>query len=126
MFDAWGSGDHCASRLFGPLWGGVERKSTVAGTAIGGERGDRVLPYPPTQPGSPTIIDRRLQVHDADIDPDLNAGAALYFVEGEYITDDDAAAGNDNNNASYRTVNVTENVTNIVPTRDPDRFDSSN
>ncbi|MCZ6682028.1 MAG: PQQ-dependent sugar dehydrogenase, partial [Planctomycetota bacterium] len=50
-------------------------------------------------------IFKRLQVHHADLDPALNAGA-LYFVEGHYITPDDAAAGNGNNNASYRRATV--------------------
>lgn len=63
--------------------------------------------YGTSPPESPTVIERRLQVHDADLDPDLNAGA-LYFVEGHYVASDDAAAGNDNNNASYRVVTVTE------------------
>ncbi len=48
---------------------------------------------------------KRLQVHNDDLDPALNPGA-LYFVEGHYITADDAAAGNDDNNASYRQVAV--------------------
>lgn len=52
-------------------------------------------------------IERRLQVHDADLDPDLNPGA-LYFVQGHYITAGDCAAGTSDNNASYREVFVTE------------------
>jgi HYR domain-containing protein len=63
------------------------------------------FPYPPANPNTPATIGRRLQVHDADLDPAQNAGA-LYFVEGQYVTPDDAAAGNGTNNASYRPVNV--------------------
>ncbi len=48
---------------------------------------------------------KRLQVHDADINPSLNSGAS-YFVEAQYVTEDDAEAGNDDNNASYRPVAV--------------------
>jgi hypothetical protein len=50
-------------------------------------------------------IYKRLQVHNADLDPALNPGA-LYFVEGQFIAEDDAAGGNGNNNASYRQVAV--------------------
>lgn len=48
-------------------------------------------------------IYKRLQVHNSDLDPGLDGGG-LYFVEGHYVTPDDAAAGNQNNNASYRRV----------------------
>ena len=52
-------------------------------------------------------IFKRLQVHNEDLDPTLNVGAT-YFVEGHYVTPDDAAAGNKNNNASYRRIVVSE------------------
>jgi hypothetical protein len=54
-------------------------------------------------------IFKRLQVHNTDLDPALNAGA-LYWVEGQYVTHDDATAKNHPNNASYRPVNVTANA----------------
>ncbi len=59
-------------------------------------------------PGSGTI-NGRLQVRTPDMDPNQNAGA-LYFVEGQYVTPDDAAAGNLDNNASYRQVWVQSNL----------------
>ena len=46
-------------------------------------------------------IFKRLQIHNTDIDPAQNAGA-LYFVEGQYVSHDDATAKNNTNNASYR------------------------
>lgn len=46
-------------------------------------------------------IYKRCQVHNSDMDPVLDGGG-LYFMEGHYISPDDAAAGNQNNNASYR------------------------
>lgn len=60
-----------------------------------------VFPYPFTAPSYQAVIGRRLQVPTAALDPSQNDGA-LYFVEAHYVTSDDAAAGNANNNASYR------------------------
>ncbi len=60
-------------------------------------------PYPYTSPAFSGTIARRLQVKHADLDPALNAGA-IYFAEGQYITEQDATANNDNNNASYRRI----------------------
>ncbi len=48
-------------------------------------------------------IDRRCQAADADLDPARNPGGR-WFAEGHYIANDDAAAGNDLNNASYREI----------------------
>ncbi len=58
-------------------------------------------PYPPAGPPYSGNIARRLQVKNSDLDPALDGGG-LYFVEGQYVTPDDAASGNQNNNASYR------------------------
>ncbi|HPF41757.1 MAG TPA: PQQ-dependent sugar dehydrogenase [Phycisphaerae bacterium] len=54
---------------------------------------------------------RRLQVRHTDIDPALNSGA-IYFHEGQYVHAEDAASGNDNNNASYRQLTVASSGTN--------------
>ena len=65
-----------------------------------------VFAYPfSTQGQAGDAIYKRLQVHNADIDPALNAGAQ-YYIEGQYVTHDDALANNKNNNASYRQVTV--------------------
>lgn len=61
--------------------------------------------YPPSNPSFPATIGRRLQVHNSDLDPILNPGASFY-IEGQYVTPDDAAAGNQMNNASYRPITV--------------------
>jgi len=64
------------------------------------------FPYPYSVPGAVNSIHRRLQVRDADLNPTSNPNAR-YFMEGHYVTADDAAAGNQDNNASYREVRVT-------------------
>ncbi|MCH7961694.1 MAG: hypothetical protein IIC49_05110, partial [Planctomycetes bacterium] len=62
-------------------------------------------PYPPFQAPIVDALSRRVQVSNTDLDPVLNTGA-VYFVEGQYVTPDDAAAGNQNNNSSYRRIRV--------------------
>jgi hypothetical protein len=65
-----------------------------------------VHPHPVTDLGQTgNAIFKRLQVHNDDLDPALNPDA-LYFIEGQYVTADDAAADNQDNNASYRKVTV--------------------
>jgi hypothetical protein len=56
-------------------------------------------------PAAPATIGRRIQVNANDLNPSLNAGAT-YLVEGQYIHSGDAARGNDDNNASWRSVTV--------------------
>ena len=66
-----------------------------------------VFPWPPFDFGNavPTVISKRLQVHNVDVDPAQNPGAT-YVVEVQYVARDDAAGGNRHNNASYRKAGV--------------------
>ena len=68
-----------------------------------------VFPYPvdPPMPPFVTVIDRRLQVEEALIDPALNPNT-LYFVTGHYISPDDAEGGNGDNNVAYRQVTISD------------------
>jgi hypothetical protein len=59
------------------------------------------FPFPPGNPAWSGPLARRIQLQAADVNPALNAGA-LYFGEAQYVSADDAAAGHQNNNASYR------------------------
>jgi len=74
---------------------------------INADTGD--FPYPFTAPMGCDIntspICRRMQVEFADFDPAAHP-ATLFFSEGHYVTADDAAAGNQNNNASSQKVRI--------------------
>lgn len=59
------------------------------------------FPYPYTAPAVQNGLSRRVQVTEADLNPSTNPGAQ-YFVESLWIARDDAMAGSDGNNASYR------------------------
>ncbi len=63
------------------------------------------FPYPfANLPGS-GALNRRLQVRQSD----LALPGAIYFVASRYVAPDDTEAGNDNNNQSYRRVNINAN-----------------
>ena len=64
-----------------------------------------VFPWPPTLNSGFGRLDGRVQIHDADLDPALNAGAK-YFFEGHYVVPEDAQDGNGDNNNSHRRVRV--------------------
>jgi hypothetical protein len=60
------------------------------------------FPQPFTRlPNPRTVLDGRLRIANADLDPTINAGAK-YFVESQYIHPQDARAGKGLNNASHR------------------------
>ncbi|MCG8409413.1 MAG: hypothetical protein MI923_29765 [Phycisphaerales bacterium] len=48
-------------------------------------------------------IYKRVQVKASDMDPAMDGGG-IYFAEAQYISPDDAAANNGNDNASYRRI----------------------
>lgn len=64
-----------------------------------------VFTYPPANPTFSGSTARRLQVKITDLE--ASSASIRYFGEAQYVTQDDAAAGNDNNNASYRELTVT-------------------
>jgi hypothetical protein len=64
-------------------------------------------PHPFPSPAGNNTIRGRLQVHLEDIDQSVNGnGSAQYFIEAQYISEDDAIHGNAGNNASWRKVDV--------------------
>ena len=52
-----------------------------------------------------TDVDRRLQVQVSDVDPAMNPGAR-YFIEAQYVSPDEAAAGNATDNVSWREIAI--------------------
>lgn len=60
-----------------------------------------VFAYPHAAPTGNSTLKGRLLVKTADVDPANNSGAK-FFAEGQYVTADEAAAGNSENSASYR------------------------
>lgn len=75
---------------------GPRSKVTNAATAdFNGATAQDLTGYPPSQPA-----ERILLVEEAE----LRQPTARYFVEGHYITADDALAGNARNNVTYREV----------------------
>lgn len=66
--------------------------------------------YPPIlNPSNSDLTWRRLRIAAGDLSTTTYPGA-LYFVDGQYVTPDDAAAGNAHNNVSYRQVTVADNA----------------
>lgn len=61
-----------------------------------------------------TNVTRRCQVHVDDLNSTLNPGA-LYYAEAQYVTPDDAAALNQNNNTSYERITLS-GTTNFTAT----------
>lgn len=64
-----------------------------------------VFTYPPASPGFSGGVARRLQVAMTDLEP--SSADVLYFGAAQYVTNDDALAGNKYNNESYRRLNIT-------------------
>jgi hypothetical protein len=72
-----------------------------------------VFTYPPANPSYNTsdTTARRLAVPLSKLDT-----VSMYFGEGQYVTQDDATAGNQNNNASYRRVTMSGGPTDFSMT----------
>lgn len=76
------------------------------------------FPMPPGVVASGPGYEQRIKVAQNDVDPTLNAGA-LYWIEGQYVSENDALAGNALNNASHRKVTFAAGTFNIALTADP-------
>ncbi len=90
--DPYTAGRNGSQSMLGPKW------------QVNANEGTFVWPHP--TPGGGTITGR-LQVHNTD----LGDASSIYLVEGQYVARDDALAGNQDNNASYRLVNISAGPT---------------
>jgi hypothetical protein len=70
-----------------------------------------VFPYPGANPFWTGTTARRNEVAVSDLE--VTGGTTHYFVEATYITQDDAQAGNNNNNESYKEITVGGGPTNF-------------
>jgi hypothetical protein len=103
------NGEHLGVNCSDPYDAGLNGQQSNLGPKFEVNPHTGVFPWPPTNLGQTgNNVFKRLQVRTVDVDPAQNLGA-LYFVEGQYITADDAAAGKQDNNASWRRVTVTPN-----------------
>jgi len=101
---AWPNGTHLGVHCSDPYSSGLNGQQTGLGPKFEVNASTGVFAYPYTGQGQTgDAIYKHLQVHETDVDPTLNAGAR-YFVEGQYVTQDDAAANHQDNNSSYREV----------------------
>jgi hypothetical protein len=94
--DPYTAGRNGTRNLLGPRW------------QVNAHTG--VFPYPPANPPWSGSVARRLEVDVTELLPS-NGTTVRYFGESHYVTPDDAAAGNQNNNASYREMTATPNAT---------------
>jgi len=67
--------------------------------------------YPPANPPWSGSTARRIEVALADLEV-TTGSSTRYFGECQYVTPDDAAAGNQNNNSSWREMTVTGSASN--------------
>ncbi len=103
------NGDHLGVNCSDPYSAGLNGAQGRLGPRWQVNAATGFYPYPFDTAGQTgDAIYKRLQVHRDDLDPALNAGAS-YFVEGQYISADDAQAGNGTNNNSYRPIDVLPN-----------------
>jgi hypothetical protein len=65
-----------------------------------------VFTYPPANPGWSGTTARRCEFSTTDAEP-TTGSTTRFFCETQYVTPDDAAAGNQNNNASRREMTCT-------------------
>ncbi|MCP3982706.1 MAG: hypothetical protein GY716_25730 [bacterium] len=99
-------GQHLGVNCSDPYGAGLNGSQSSLGPRFEVNPSDGSHAHPYTFQGQTgDSIYKRLQVHHDDLDPTMNAGAQ-YYVEAQYVTEDDAAAGNNHNNSGFRSATV--------------------
>ncbi len=91
-------------------WAGLNADAIAPRSAINAFTGYYDYPFF-ISPSGDNSMRGKLQIKEIDTDPAFNTDA-MYFIEAQYVSPDDAEWGNQDNNASYRMVNF---VTAINP-----------
>ncbi len=99
-------GQHLGVNCSDPYGAGLNGSQGLLGPKfeVDAAQGSHLHPFTTQGQGGDSIY-KRLQVHNDDLNPVLNSGA-LYYGEVQYVTLDDAVAGNNANNISYRRILV--------------------
>jgi hypothetical protein len=95
-------GTHLGVNCADPYGAGLNGSQSGAGPRWQVNAATGVFTYPPANPSYSGSVARRCQVKVSDLE--TSSASVRYFGEAQYVTQDDAAAGNDDNNASYREV----------------------
>jgi hypothetical protein len=93
-------GTHLGVRCADPYGAGLNGSQSGAGPRWQVDAATGVFTYPPANPSWSGSVARRCQVKTSDLE--TSSASVRYFAEAQYVTQDDAAAGNAYNNASYR------------------------
>ena len=97
-------GSHLGVRCADPYSAGGNGAQAGASPRWQVDAASGVFTYPPANPGYTGTVARRCQVKVSDLQ--VSSASVHYFGEAQYVTQDDAAAGNAYNNLSYREVGV--------------------
>jgi len=81
-------------------WAGLNADAIAPRSGINAFTGYYDYPFS-ISPTGPSSMRGKLHIKEVDIDPALNEDA-LYFIEAQYVSPDDAEWGNQDNNASYK------------------------
>ncbi len=83
-------------------WAGLNSNGEAPRSDVNGFTGEYPYPFTHSSSGNSSIRGN-LQVLNDDVDPAQNAGAR-YFIEAQYVAQDDQQVGNGDNNASWREI----------------------